>query len=125
MTEQTDALEGVDPNTGTTFGDVINEMLRDQNVYAYRLAWGNTPGSLVLHYGKFIAPSNITPNPVPSDRFWAPVNKAAAQHHESINNGAHVKVHGTITLRDKEGVHMGWTPSTTDMFARDWIICKI
>jgi hypothetical protein len=73
----------------------------------YREGWGKDNMFVSLSPGMVLA----------ADKFWSPYNKKAAE-----DNGGNFPVCDSLSLKSPQGVIMGWTPNTVDLFANDWII---
>ena len=96
------------PNGSLNFGDALTALKLGKKVA--RSGWNGKDQYVVAQAA----------NEVESTYIWNPHNKA---HAEKI--GGFIKVAAYCTLKTaQDTLAMGWTPSTGDLFANDWLILE-
>lgn len=96
------------PNGSLNFGDALTALKKGQKVA--RSGWDGKDQYVVAQQGQEIESTYV----------WNPHNKA---HAEKL--GGWIEVAPYCTLKTaQDTLAMGWTPSTGDLFANDWLILE-
>ena len=92
------------------FGEALEALKSGEKVT--RKGWNGNGQYLV---------ANANATVTDADKIWNPHNR---KHAESI--GGKITVSPYITLKNSQDeLVMGWTPSTGDLFANDWLILGV